>query len=361
MKILIVDDKQENLYLLESLLQSAGYEIVSAKNGAEAFGMALNDSFGLIISDILMPIMDGFTFCRECRKNTYLKNVPFIFYTATYTDPKDEEFALSLGADRFIVKPQDPDIFIAAVKELMEGGQKKSMQFNASALLPEEVMLKEYNSTLIRKLEEKMRQTEENEKKLKNYVRELEENLRERIKTEKALRESEERYRLVQENSMDAILLTLSDGTILSANRAACDMFRMTEEELCRSGVQGIADVSDSRFTPMIEERNRTGKVTGEMIFIRKDTSKISAEISSSIYTNSSGEIRSSIIIREITERKKSDEKIHHQLNELQRWHEATVGREHRILELKQEVNALLMKYGEPIRYPSAADRGFSV
>ncbi|MFA7419145.1 MAG: response regulator [Melioribacteraceae bacterium] len=192
MKLLIVDDKQENLYLLESLLNASGYETVSAKNGAEAYGLALKDKFDLIVSDILMPIMDGFTFCRECKKNNYLKNIPFIFYTATYTDPKDEVFALSLGADRYIIKPQEPDVFLEIVNGVLQNVVRKEYTAIETADMPEEVMLKEYNITLIRKLEDKMRQTEENEKKLKEYVKELEDSLLERQKAEEEIKKLNE-------------------------------------------------------------------------------------------------------------------------------------------------------------------------
>ena len=97
MNILIVDDNKEGRYMLESLLKGSGYGFVSAENGIEALEILEKKSINMIISDILMPKMDGFAFCRICESDDSLRKIPFIFYTATYTDKKDEEFALSLG------------------------------------------------------------------------------------------------------------------------------------------------------------------------------------------------------------------------------------------------------------------------
>ena len=123
--VLIVDDKTENIYLLQSMLDPSGFKTISARNGAEALGLMRTDIPDLIITDILMPVMDGFTLCRECKKDEILKNIPFFFYTATYTDSKDEEYALNLGADRFILKPQEPDVFLKIINDFLEEVKKK--------------------------------------------------------------------------------------------------------------------------------------------------------------------------------------------------------------------------------------------
>ena len=159
-RLLIVDDNQQNLYLLQVLLAGEGFQVESASNGAEALERARHAPPDMIVSDILMPVMDGFSLCRAWKRDERLKNIPFIFYTATYTDPKDEEFALSLGADRFIVKPIQPDEFLALLMETMS--RSKAGKPVAPPRPAEEVgYYKEYNATLIRKLENKMLQLEE--------------------------------------------------------------------------------------------------------------------------------------------------------------------------------------------------------
>ena len=310
MEILIVDDKPENLYLLESILKGNGFQTISAKNGAEALGLAKKYLPDIIVTDILMPVMDGYTLCNQCKKDDQLKNIPFIFYTATYTDPKDEEFALNLGADKFILKPQEPDVFIEIINDCLRENKQDKNKTDGRRELPETVVLKQYNETLIRKLEDKMRQTEENEKKLTKYVKELEKNLAERVKIEKALSEREEHNRLILENSIDAILFSIPDGTILSANKAACEMFQMSEDEICRIGRKGLVDPDDSRLTDFLLKRERFNRAQEELIFIKKDNSKFLAEVSSSVFIDSMGRQRTSTIIRDITERKQAEEAL---------------------------------------------------
>ena len=118
MTILIVDDNEPNLYQLQVLLGASGYQVVTAVNGAEALTAARQNPPDLIISDILMPVMDGFTLCDEWKKDERLRQIPFVFYTATYTDERDREFALGLGAEQFLVKPEEPEVFIRTIREV---------------------------------------------------------------------------------------------------------------------------------------------------------------------------------------------------------------------------------------------------
>jgi two-component system, cell cycle sensor histidine kinase and response regulator CckA len=164
--ILVVDDNTENLLILQTILGSRGHGVRTAANGREALEKARALPPELVISDILMPVMDGFSLCRQWRADPVLAAVPFIFYTATYTDPRDEELALSLGADLFLVKPQDPEILLRHVQEVLERRRAPAGPARTEAPEEEVVYLQQYNQALVRKLEAKLRQLEEANKAL---------------------------------------------------------------------------------------------------------------------------------------------------------------------------------------------------
>lgn len=219
-KALIVDDIKENLYLLESLLKGNGYATVTANNGAEALGLALKDPPDIIIADILMPVMDGYTLCREWRKDDVLKHIPFVFYTATYTHPKDGEFALSLGADKFIIKPQEPEDFMAIIEQVLSEFRKGKIQVSQPTESSEVSMLKEYNETLIRKMEDRMLKSEEAEKKIRIYATQLETEIEHRKQVELALKESEILFRSVVENAAEGFSIADETGKVIIWNSA---------------------------------------------------------------------------------------------------------------------------------------------
>ena len=167
MKILIVDDKPENIYLLESILKGNGYKTVSASNGEEALEKLRMEKFDLIISDILMPVMDGYQLCRECNYDPDLRIIPFIFYTATYTEARDEELALRMGAEKFIRKPAEPEEFIKQISEVIADSEKEKiapLEYVETDDVEKETF-KLYSERLVKKLEKKMLHLEASEKK----------------------------------------------------------------------------------------------------------------------------------------------------------------------------------------------------
>lgn len=154
-RALIVDDNEENLYLLTVLLKGHGYEVEAAQNGNSALELARANPPNIAISDILMPGMDGFTLCREWREDATLAPIPFVFYTATYTDEKDEELALNLGADRFLLKPLDPLVLLSSIEDVLKHGRAAQLTGTVQAAQPD-ILVREYNAVLIRKLEDKL-------------------------------------------------------------------------------------------------------------------------------------------------------------------------------------------------------------
>ena len=191
-KILIVDDEPQNLYLLQALLSANGYTVERAANGAEALALARQAAPDLIVSDILMPVLDGFALCRAWREDARLKHIPFVFHTATYTDAKDEAFALSLGADRFIVKPAEPDALLAALRETLAPRASDSPTPPREMLGSESEYYQEYSAALIRKLETKMRQ-------LQAANRALELDIAQRIQAETRLRTLNRMYAMLSD------------------------------------------------------------------------------------------------------------------------------------------------------------------
>jgi two-component system cell cycle sensor histidine kinase/response regulator CckA len=208
--VLLVDDNQQNLYMLQVLLSANGFQVELASNGVEALERARSAPPDMIISDILMPVMDGFALCRAWKEDERLKNIPFVFYTATYTDPKDEDFALRLGADRFIIKPAEPEKFLALLSETMND-HEAGKPVATPQLAGDADCYKEYNAALIRKLERKMLQLEE-----ANRI--LEGDIAERKRAETALEESEAKTRSILDNIGIGVALISPRMEILELN-----------------------------------------------------------------------------------------------------------------------------------------------
>ncbi|MGB9978280.1 PAS domain S-box protein [Methanobacterium sp.] len=132
----------------------------------------------------------------------------------------------------------------------------------------------------------------------------------ERKIAENALKESEEKYRSIFENSMDAIFLTRPDGSILDANPAAEEMYGYTKDELCKLGRSGILDLNDPRLHEALNERVHTGKFRSEYNSIRNNGSKFVTDVAGNLFKDNKGNDKGIIITRDITERKKIEDEL---------------------------------------------------
>jgi hypothetical protein len=312
-----VDDNAENRYLMETILRSRGYEVVSAENGIEALQKLKQFRADLIVSDILMPQMDGFQFCREVKEQPELRGIPFIFYTATYTDPKDEELCLSLGAARFMIKPVEPEELLAAVDKVFE--EHKTGKTNTPAQAPEEeqVYLKTYNSRLIGKLERKVAQLEAVSRDLQAAIEEKERELAERRRVEEAIRKSEARLRLAQQagriGSWEVDILTNE----LHWSDETYRIFGLTPDTIALSRetfVNLIHPADRDRVRNAIQESARTGKsYCIDHRILRPDGSECIVSEHADLFLNEEGKpVRLIGTVQDVTDRRRLEEQLRH-------------------------------------------------
>jgi PAS domain S-box-containing protein len=295
-RVLVVDDSEYNRYLLRTLLQGHGFEVEEVRNGAEALASARRELPQLVICDLLMPVMDGYTLLRQWHADVQLCAVPVIVHTATYTDPQDEQLALALGADAFVAKPAEPEGLMVTVNAVLARAAGRSVATSVAPAAGDEDVLKLYSEVLIAKLERKTLQ--------------LEQGVADREQALQALRSSEARYRALFDNSLDIILQTTPGGSIEAANAAACDAFQMDEAQIIAAGREGLVDASDPRLPLLLRERETTGKARGEMSFKRADGTRFEGEVSASNYADAAGVQRSCLIVRDVTARRRVEEAV---------------------------------------------------
>lgn len=151
--LLVVEDIPDILKLLDTTLKFKGYRVITARDGQEALEIIERERPALIITDILMPKMDGFNLVHRLRIDPETRKIPVIFLTATYVAPEDKAFALNIGATRFIEKPVDLEDFLPMVAELLEQGVPAMQE-----LLTEPDFYAGYRKRLETKLEQKFTQ-----------------------------------------------------------------------------------------------------------------------------------------------------------------------------------------------------------
>jgi len=146
--ILVVEDIPNVLELLEVTLRFKGYPVVTARNGQEALEVINKELPALVITDILMPKMDGYALAQKLRITPRTKHIPIIFLSATYVTPEDKSFAMSMGAVKFMEKPVDTEDFLISVGEVLTQG---------APTVPEPLSEQEFYKGYRERLESKLR------------------------------------------------------------------------------------------------------------------------------------------------------------------------------------------------------------
>ncbi|MBL8798055.1 MAG: response regulator [Planctomycetia bacterium] len=237
-RVLIVDDNENNLYLLRALLLGHGWTVDEARHGADALTLARQTPPELIVSDLLMPVMDGYTLLRQWKADPQLKSIPFMVYTATYTDPRDERLALDLGADAFLIKPAEPEAFMACVQDVMSRSAPAGQPTRAPQM-EEAAILKEYSETLVRKLEKRAQQLEQANRDLQAEIAECR-------RMEGELRASEERYRGLFHAIADPLFVYDRESLrYLAVNDAAVAKYGYSRDEFLGMTLKDIRPSED--------------------------------------------------------------------------------------------------------------------
>lgn len=159
------------------------------------------------------------------------------------------------------------------------------------------------------------------------------------------MRASEERYRALFENSLEAILLMSPDGSVQAANPAACRMLGRTEEEIVQAGREGVVDTTEPKLMDLLAERSRTGTAHGELTMLRRDGTLFPAEISTAIYQDSNGTERTSMMVRDITERKRAEEALRESET---RWRSLAESSPDHVLTLGTDLNIQYANFASP-------------
>ncbi|HNR45057.1 MAG TPA: PAS domain S-box protein [Methanofastidiosum sp.] len=300
MEILIVEDNEEIAYLQERILTANNYDVTRASNGQQALELLANKKYDMIISDILMPVMDGFQLCKTLKNDPKTKGIPFVFYSASYTEKKDKEFALKLGADIYVETPIEPDEFIKIINNYFENMKEGKIKPREYLFEKENNVEKIYSERLARQLEKK--------------VSLLEKKIAENNELMKKIKESEEKYRLIFDNTEDVVCLMDLNGTITFMSKSIEIHTGYKDVELIGKNIKEILSPKSYNEAKKRIELRLNGmeeELPQYEIEVRSKNNKLLPfELNTSpIYVD--GKLSSiSIVAREISERKKMEAEI---------------------------------------------------
>ena len=298
-RILNVNDSEAGRYATSRILTRAGFEVLEATNGMDALALTAQRP-DLVLLDVNLPDMSGFEVCKRIKTNPNLASVPVVHLSATCVASEQQMLGLEGGADGYLVQPVDATVLVATVRAFL--------RLTAA---------------------------------------------------EAALRTSEDRYRDLVENSSDMVCTHDLGGNLLWVNRTAEHITGHSRDALLGMNLSDLmTDGSRAGFPAYLAEIQARGAARGVMR-LRSATGEARwLEFNNTLRTEGVPVPVVRGMAQDVTERKKAEEEVRRQLDELRRWQAVMLDREDRNAELKREVNGLLLRLGEPIRYPSQAQGG---
>ncbi|MFA4956240.1 MAG: PAS domain S-box protein [Candidatus Methanoperedens sp.] len=329
-ELLIVEDSPTQARMLKFLLEKHNYRVNVACNGREALDLLNIHKPMIVISDIIMPEMDGYQLCKYIKSDENLKKIPVILLTSL-SDPGEVLKGMECGADNFMTKPYDEQLLISRLKslilrkqmhesesvqndvEILFGGQKYFITAKRQQIL--DFLFSTYetavwkNSELLRVQEELKELNERLEEKIDERTAALKTEIKQRKQSEEKLQESEERLKSIFDNANDAIITTDIEGNVISWNKAAEKLFGFTEDEVKGKELSSLIvpeNVMKERHKIIYQVLSGNTFAGVETIRKHKDGTKICVSVNiSPIHDADKKVVGLSGIIRDITEHKK--------------------------------------------------------
>ena len=353
---------------LKRVLVQHGYEVITVRNGADGITMARTHMPSLIVTDIMMPVMNGYHMMKEIRNDPILKAIPVILLTQL-TEVDEVINGLNCGAENYVTKPYDEEYLLNRIDALLENpcqfrdntdtkatefehnGKRYSIKAGRGQTIGfllstyENAILK--NKSLIKAQEELQLLNEQLEKKVAERTEALSAEIAERRQAEEALRESEERFRTIVSAASDAVICMERPGNIYLWNSKAEEIFGYTASEAIGKGLHDL--IVPEKYREAVKEgltsffKTGAGNIVGktvELTALRKDGHEFPVE--TSVAAVSLNGVWNSIgIIRDITERKRLEEEARQNLADAERMNRLMVGRELKMEELRQRAKDL--------------------
>ena len=370
LEILAVEDSPTQAELLRHLLEQSGYHVTLASTGAQALALLDEHAPSLVISDVIMPEMIGYELCRRIRADERTRDIPVILLTSL-SSTEDVLKGLTCGADSFITKPYSKHYLIKNIQEALANRQhdayehpRVKIQINIAGKAHYVVanqqqiltlLLSSYEAAVHRNAElhetqEELRTVNEKlEEKVRDRTAALEADITKSKRTEQALRENEERFRLLVHQANDGIYVhELNEdraGRFLEVNDSICGMLGYSREEMLAMDVNDIrAPGGLARMPVVVSELRAQGSLVFETENRTKDGRTLPFEVNARLF-ELQGRTVVLAIARDITERKRDEEQKERLAREAER--------------RKVELEQLIYTASHDLRTPLVSLQGF--